>query len=209
MPKKMPAKAWELFHTCFKDGEEVIIIDEDDKFYWGKLEIHEKHCLLHRPEGKKPLKIDWIDVAFISHDGFPVKKMMENDRAAKALEKEMNDGIPNLLRAALTKEACQYCGLIVEHDDLEYDKYTKGFGGEYLGYLHACSKCRKTKLELKRGDPWEIELYQPMLFHCGNKHRDKWLKDDEEILVGISSDGAIANIWCLDTIFNFELGKAG
>lgn len=78
----MKTTAWALFRQYFKDGEEVILIDYMDRFYWGKLKsCDEEGCTLQYVGrlGAGRRRFDWIDVRFMSHDGFPCRKLFGAD----------------------------------------------------------------------------------------------------------------------------------
>ena len=204
-PKKgLSAKAWELYHACFSEGDDIIVIDENDELYWGCLETHKDFCILTRPN-KAPDKIDWLDVAFMSHDGFPVRRLRESTAAIEALEKSDTSDVPRAIRIALTGGLCEMCGVVVEADDLSFGKYRGKVTGDFVGKLGVCTECRK-KVTIVRGDPWLIEAEWARLWNpncCAPGH---WLEDDEEIIVAQSSDGAYAHIWDVDTVYQFEVG---
>ncbi len=69
---------WKFFRAHFKEGERVVVITDDDEVFAGKgtfLELGISLASTHR----KPKFFYWEDVAFISHDGFPVKKLLGAD----------------------------------------------------------------------------------------------------------------------------------
>jgi hypothetical protein len=58
--------SWLMLFAMFKEGEEVYVIDEDDKFHFGKFKPNMDYCSVGDKE------IDWDKVTFMSHDGFPI-----------------------------------------------------------------------------------------------------------------------------------------
>lgn len=195
-------KAWELYRACFKEGDEVILMDDDDTFYWGKLETHETFCRLHRSH-KRPTDVNWNKVVFMSHDGFPVKRIRESSAAAKALERVNTANVRAAVRKVLSGEECGLCGVIVEEDSLEWNKWEDATTGKFVGRMNICSKCQKGVV-IRRGDPWEIEAAWAKLWNPGRSAPEHWMDDHEEIIVAQSADGAYAHIWDVRTIFDFE-----
>lgn len=70
---------WDLFHSQFKDGEDVVIILDDDTARQGKLTAIEQGALIQPPGAKVPTLYHWNRIQFISHDGFPVRKLLGAD----------------------------------------------------------------------------------------------------------------------------------
>lgn len=70
---------WDLFHSQFKDGEDVVIILDDDTARQGKLTAIEQGALIQPPGAKVSTLYDWNHIQFISHDGFPVRKLLGAD----------------------------------------------------------------------------------------------------------------------------------
>ncbi|MCJ2512481.1 MAG: hypothetical protein LN409_03910, partial [Candidatus Thermoplasmatota archaeon] len=105
----MPPTAWELYHACFKEGEEVIVITDGEDYHWGKLEtVGEEGCRLHRAEVKDPPLLKWRDVSFMSHDGFPIRTLQGAD-GSRVIEKLDTTDTQGAVRALLTKDTCSEC----------------------------------------------------------------------------------------------------
>ncbi len=68
-------KAWDLYRRFFKDGEEVVVEDEDGDFHWGKLKSTNEGIQLTRPFQRYSV-ISWEEILFMAHDGFPVQKLL-------------------------------------------------------------------------------------------------------------------------------------
>lgn len=202
--KTVEPKAWELYHACFNEWDEVIVVDDNDRAHWGRLETHEDFCILHRLEGWKPVKVMWDRVSLMCHQGFPMKSIRANSRIAGALLKMSTEKQAQAMRAVIAGDVCEQCGVIVEHDSLEFGRFYNKVGGDFVGRIRVCAKCKK-KFKLKRGDPWLIEPAWMKLFNPGNCGPEHWCEDYEEIIVARSVDGAWANIWDVHTIFAIEV----
>ena len=70
---------WDLFHSQFRDGEDVVIILDDDTARQGKLTAIEQGALIQPSSAKVPTLYHWDRIQFISHDGFPVRKLLGAD----------------------------------------------------------------------------------------------------------------------------------
>ncbi len=68
-------KAWEVFRSVFKEGEDVLVEDETGTWYWGKLSWSKDELILTTLHGKSE-RIIWEKAELICHDGFPVKPIM-------------------------------------------------------------------------------------------------------------------------------------
>lgn len=106
----MKLTAWDLFNRNFKDGDEVVVIDEDDRVGWGRLQMIDVNgfMLVRRsPLGSTQAKrFWWEDIRFMSHDGFPVRQLMGAD-GSRTIEKEPS--AVEVLRAGLRQE---YIGIV-------------------------------------------------------------------------------------------------
>lgn len=69
-------KAWQVFRSAFKDGEQVVVEDCHGNFEWGKMVATKDSIILTRPGGRSRT-LDWKDIEFICHDGFPVQDIMD------------------------------------------------------------------------------------------------------------------------------------
>ena len=93
--------AWDLYHSMFKEGDEVVIVtEEEDHFEWGKIKTEKDGCRLTRP-GQKSKYFDWDNIRFLAHDGFPVKKLMGAD-GSKTIEKIDTTKTQEAIREALS-----------------------------------------------------------------------------------------------------------
>lgn len=83
--------AWKLYKECFKDGDIVVIVTEDDSIYYGKLKTEEYGCYIRRKNYHNRLQngrlFRWEEIRFMAHDGFPCKQLLGAD-GNKSIEKE-------------------------------------------------------------------------------------------------------------------------
>ncbi len=97
----MQISAWDVFDRMFKEGNEVIIIDDLDKFHWGKIQYWDDHSVtLYRTGGSRK-RIPWLNVALIANDGFPARKLFGADGSSSA-EKEKS--VAETIRGALKQQ---------------------------------------------------------------------------------------------------------
>ncbi len=76
MDKASPTKkAWEVFRSVFTDGENVVLETSSGRFHYGKLRAELDRVVLTRLSGVRRV-VDWDDIEFMAHDGFPVGKLM-------------------------------------------------------------------------------------------------------------------------------------
>lgn len=80
MAEMEPTKrAWEVFRSVFTDGDTVVVEDSEGRFFKGKLKAHDLYVRLTRSGGNS-VDLDWDDIEFMAHDGFPVRKLMGMNR---------------------------------------------------------------------------------------------------------------------------------
>lgn len=93
------ADGWALWRECFKEGEDVIAVTVDDKFFWGTLRTLSEGVELTKPNAKtKCLPFD--DIRFMSHDGFPVQQLMGAD-GSEAIVSLRAERVHEAIREAL------------------------------------------------------------------------------------------------------------
>lgn len=96
--------AWELFDRTFKAGDDVIVVTEDDEYAWGKLQyVTSEGADLWR--GSKHTHILWNDLRFMSHDGFPIRKLKGADGRTTIINgpSQRNRIITHLRNSGLTE----------------------------------------------------------------------------------------------------------
>ena len=70
--------AWTLWKERFKVGDWVILIDDLDKMWRGKITgWTPTHCTLVSPNRSRDFA--WDEMRFACHDGFPVRKLLGAD----------------------------------------------------------------------------------------------------------------------------------
>lgn len=108
-------KAWAVYRSAFKDGEQVIAEDEFGQFHWGKLLTTEDGITLTRPGGISTV-LPWDELEFICHDGFPVKRIMgmSQDEAGKRARRTPTSIIREALDRPLTKYVGGGCPWVAE-----------------------------------------------------------------------------------------------
>jgi len=82
---------WDLFHSQFQDGEDVVIILDDDTARQGKLTAIEQGALIRPPGTKVSTLYDWDRIQFISHDGFPARKLLGADGSESIAKLDTTD----------------------------------------------------------------------------------------------------------------------
>jgi len=93
--------AWDLYYRVFNDNDDVYVITDSDEAYWGKAHATQTGLLLSHPNVVDRF-LDWDDITFMAHDGFPVRKLMGAD-GSKAIEKTNTNTIEAGIRKLLTK----------------------------------------------------------------------------------------------------------
>lgn len=66
---------WDLYRMCFEEGQEVVLIGEDDQVWAGSLKTTPEAAILRHGRGTKNTVVPWIQCRFMCHDGFPYKKL--------------------------------------------------------------------------------------------------------------------------------------
>lgn len=170
---------WSLFHSQFKIGDDVVIIDEDDDVLIGKLVGYtEEHCIIKM---RRERIIPWVEIRFMSHDGFPCKKLMGAD-GSKLIEKIDTRDLRGALREALT------------------------FTVSRSGRLQDVPRLDEAVF----GDPFLIEGVSAQLFNVGNDSPLFWSDGPgylwEEVICLEAGDGAQAQLFGLDTIYYSKAG---
>lgn len=172
--------AWEIFSSCFSIGDEVVVVDEWDQVIVGKLvSVSEESCTVKSVFSQRERKIDWNDVVFFSHDGFPVQKMqfLGADELFELDTKSTQEAI----RKVLTHS---------------YDSAK----GKWV--LADGTQPKRRVEQIVRGDPFLIENVTASIYHPGNCGPGFWCADHEETVVLEADDGAKANMYNLPTVFH-------
>ena len=168
---------WSLFFSQFKIGDEVIIIDEYDEITIGKFVGYtEDNCII---KGQSEIIIPWVDIRFMSHDGFPCKKLMGAD-GSRLIEQVDTLSTKEAMRRVLVSSVGT-SGRLKETNLLDQAVF---------------------------GDPFLIEGVTARLYNAGNDSPYHWSNGPgylwEEIICLEAKDGAQAQLFGLDTIYHFQ-----
>ena len=195
-----------MFRSMFKNGDQIVVITDQDEFFWGKMKID-------LDGGVNPgLRLTllsgiekwlwWQNIRFMAHTGFPVKQLLGPGADALAVVLETAN-ITDRIRAATLLEfkrlndlvVCRSCGVAVARDPMELATLQEaGFDIKGVGELYhrcvgrspniwRCPKCA-TEGELKLfdnatvfGDPWLIEDFSATLLNPGARGAAHWAWD--------------------------------
>ena len=181
--------AWRLFWNTFTQGEHVVIVTDEDEFFWGGLGKVTGEGLMLEAQGLFGGKLInkrvflWDEIRFMAHDGFPVRRLMGAD-GSKSIERIGTGKTHNLILALLRTPSppVEYGGV----DDWidESPSGTAVFG-----------------------DPFIIEDVSMKLLNPGNTGSEYWEDHPyEEVIVCKSKDGAAGLLYDLSTIYHFDAG---
>jgi len=207
---------WDLYHSAFKEGDEIVVIDHNDFMYWGKGETRgDVGCTLHRIEGDT-VDLKWEEIIFMAHDGFPVSKLRGVEGHIIVEQIDTSD-TTNALRRVMTESVCPLCRKSVDAFDLKAPRSNYHWQGRtdeaHLILNHRsneqlCSSCRKgrvNQVKIRFGDPWETGEAKGRIINPGNAGSDFWGEDHEEAMELVTPDGAIAHVFDLPIIFELEV----
>jgi len=178
---------WTLFNSHFKEGDDVVAIDGDDQFHWGKLEsIIETGCTLsHRP-GRVRKELKWDEIRFMAHDGFPVRKVLGASGSA-SIEKIDTTNTQKAIHQLLKSE-------------FPHKTPTHGRFGDPFDFEAADTKIYNPG---NSGPNYWARFWNELTGYFSNQHRELAYAN-EECLVLTSKDGAKAQLWDIPTIYFFE-----
>ena len=164
--------AWDLYHSSFKKGDEVIIVDDEDKAHYGKIvEVH-RDSLFFKNRGMRCL--DWLNIRFMANYGFPIKELHGADGSSSIELLDTSD-----LQKTIRLNTRQL-------DD--------------LSTLHHV-ELPEHNVELVIGDPYLIENVEAKIVNTGNSGWNHWLHDHEESLVLIAKDGAMGLLYDIPSVY--------
>jgi hypothetical protein len=141
----------------------------------------------------------------MAHGGFPVRKIL-----GKYPEKEVLTGdIPGLFRAAmaqenleaLQKKAATARGVL----GINLKEISPGFAKVHEEMQAEVEPFEDILARIKLGDPFEIGACRMRLFNAGNIGPQFYLNPAEEVLRMMSKDGAMAHLWQVVNVFDFEI----
>ena len=175
-----PKNLWALFHENFKLGEDILIITDDDQLYCGAFKGCDNYGIFLSHPRAKDKKYQWDQIRFISHSGFPVKKLRGADGSNliemnHIMKKYSHHNDP-------TREILEHILSWVRHD---------GPKSKVRGPVRAIF-----------GDPFEFEAVKVELFNPDNYDHDELY---EEVLSLTAKDRAHAELYDLGTIYHAEV----
>lgn len=174
--------AWTLYRMMFQEGDEVVVVNTDGNLYWGEAHSSMNHLTLKR-SGQKAIKLDWDDVRFMAHDGFPASKLLGADGS---------DTIEDIDTADLQKSV---------RSTLQQITKIEQFG-----------KVKPTPIRHVRfGDPFVIENVSGYIANTGPENVFEWGKNHnwiyEETVLLQAKDGARGMLWHLPSCYFFEADR--
>lgn len=208
--------AWDLFYSCFKDGEEVVIVDDDEVVRWGTLKLYsgpikEKSFALIDTKGVGKT-FHWINVSLIAHDGFPIRKLTGAD-SNQTIEGIDTTDITEAIRRLATETLCDLCNKSKPDIQMNESRRPKDIKGDHrrISFCNNCGdRIRKNRFNKPEeynfvyGDPFLIENVQAELYYPGNSGPRWWDDDEEEVLLLTARDGAKAQVFDIPNIYYFK-----
>jgi hypothetical protein len=182
--------AWAILYEAFKGGDEVIFIDDTDHLYYGKLILlagdeRDVYFGLKQLSGKID-KYAWSEVRFMSHDGFPVRKLTGAD-GSNLIEKIDTKDIQTALREVTNYILCSRCGDKIHESKAITQRYKK--------YCEDCA------MNLVFSDPFLVEGVNITIFNAGNCGLSWYGDHFEETTFLKAKDGSIGLLWEIPSIY--------
>lgn len=204
----------DLFEGMFKIGDEVVAINDEDRFYWGKLQSYDAHGFaLSKGKGIASVKLDWEEIQFIAHDGFPVQKLLGADGSEKIVLEDTKD-IQGIVRRVLDGEICEGCSKIVEEtyqaeaEDAAQEFQILTSSTQLYDIQQVCAACIESgkyhKYVIRH--PYLIEDVQSTLFNkhnLGLSNSDAFYENKEETILMKAKNGAGGLLWDIPSIYYF------
>lgn len=200
--KSQKTDAWSLYHAMFKNGEEVVLVLENDEFTWGKIVKTTADYLTLKSLTDKEEKIHWDDVRFMAHDGFPVRQIFGAD-GSHLIEQVDTKDIQKAIRQIFSAKPYSHCDKpAISLDSFKHcPKCVKeGFSSD--AYL-ALKRCREQSAGITIGHPYELRAAKGLLVNSGKIWTPTNYEYEETLLLE-SKDGARAMLWDLSTCYHFE-----
>lgn len=222
--------AWDLFNRCFKTNEKVFVIDDKDNIYWGRLGLQDSDTFTLTRSGGICVELHWWDMRWMSHDGFPVRKLYGAD-GSQSIESE--DSVMDIIRQAHGQGGIYRNDLEAAraHIDVLKDDVRRLTGDVVAeppvhttttpsesqasrsarGGVSFESGTRPSSRPISRGrfgDPFDFEdVVASELHNAGKVGWEHFLTFEEECLVLHAKGGAIAHLWDLPTVHTVEFGQ--
>ena len=91
---------WDIYRSCFDEGQEVCLIDTEDNVWFGNLQTTEAHAVLVRSGGRSQV-VPWEECRFMCHDGFPYKQLEEKFDPKTLIERLAMHNVADVVREHL------------------------------------------------------------------------------------------------------------
>ena len=233
-PAKKLVSGTHLFGLMFKSKQEVVVIDDMDQLWWGRLiSWDEEGINLAKPKGRISTHLSWDSIQFIAHDGFPVRPLFGADGRAsieqedtkevqKAVRKSLSvTGLPDGVKTIhefkeqqmlenLVRKTTSLTGLqcpdckTFVENSRMQEMCDIKSAGETVEVCVTCAEQKKRYYVIRH--PYLIESVPVnILVNPGLEQPIKTCCDEfEETLVMRSKDGAGALMWDIPSIYYFE-----
>jgi len=193
MSESLKDIAMAIYRSAFKDGEQVVVEDDQGKFIWGTLSTRNDGITITRINGKPDRQLQWKEITFMAHDGFPASKIVGMSDAA--MLKFCWDLPTSAFRNALDALAKEHKERQKPPDEEKKPSETKP--------VKKAEPYRRVRFGC--GCPFIFEdVVVKDLFFKGNNGPAYWGEWDEETLVLESKDGAILHSFDMSHLFLFD-----
>lgn len=158
-PKSPTAK--ELFDSMFNDGDEVVIITALDEYDHGKMSIADDGIVLRHIN--RPDKFyHWVEVRFMAHDGFPVKKLMGADGSESIEKSSFSESNQDIIKKVLLSDdqseikelldKLKNTNIKMEESQLELKKFLASIPSHSSAVKSANERMRSNELERRANE---------------------------------------------------------
>jgi len=200
--KIITAKAWELWYSMFKNGDDVVLEDDQGEFHFGRVFTYDWGIKLFRPSGIPVVEFKWKQITFIAQGGFPVQEIMgmKEEEAYNLCDK-----LPTEVIRAKIVELCE--------KQQEKRKANRPFFDSYIPKSAAETDEAETGDRTPRsyratggcGCPFVFEdVVFEELRYAGNNGPQFWGEDNEETLIMRAKNGARMLSYDLSHVFFFD-----
>ena len=192
MQEKIQSQIDRLYRSQFKDGELVVVEDDNGDFHWGKLETGDESIKLKRPG--RAVELFWDEILFIAHDGFPVKRIrgMSEETATILAEQTDTDAIRAVLSLPGGPKDCERDGCV---ELVHYPPHNPCYCSEVC---FSNRRFEKSRFNLSPGGymgggcPFSFEFESAILLNRGQV--GNWGEDTEEVAILTAKDGATCHV---------------
>jgi len=184
--------AIELFWEQFKAGEDVVVEDDIGGLHVGRLERPRDDEGIRIRLGRKSTVLDWYEITFIAHAGFPVQSIqgMSSEEAANLAEVFDTRVARNVILKLLA-------------EDIEEAKPLP----QECRRMHVTDRPRR-RVRLRGGCPFDFDDVEILALHNPGNDGPRWFgKGEEEELVLRAIDGALCLSYNLGHMFYLETDR--